>query len=100
MARCLTLPSLSELVAIAKHAVESVYIVYGLGQVKPKNPIMFSAWIACLHETLAATYSADHEESTTIVCLRLPQSKGVPLKYTIYPLTLCIVSPVAKEASV
>jgi hypothetical protein len=82
-----------------KQAVESVYIVYGFGHAKPKNPIMFSACIACLHAMLAATYSAEHEESTTIVCFKLPHNSGVPLRKITYPLTLCFVSPIAKDAS-
>jgi hypothetical protein len=97
MAKCLTLPSLSVFVAIAKQAVESVYIRYGFGQENLQKPIMFSACIACLQETIAATYSAEHDESTTTVCLRLPHNKGVPFKYTMYPLTLCMEQNLGPE---
>ena len=82
-----------------RHACESVYILYGLGHVKSKNCTMFSACIICLQHTLAATYSAEHVESTTIVCFREPHNIGSPLISTMKPDIDCFVSPTAKDAS-
>ncbi len=80
MCRCLTFPSFAGLVAMWRHAMESVKSWYGFGQVKPKKAIMFSALRIYLDTMLAATNSAEHDESTTIVCLRDPQRRGTPLR--------------------
>ncbi len=65
MCRCLTLPSLAGLVTIWRHAMESVKSWYGFGQVNPKKAIIFSTLRICLETILAATNSAEQEESTT-----------------------------------
>ena len=56
---------------------------------------MFSAWISCLQATLAATNSAEQDESTTMVCFNEPHKRGDPFRKTTYPVTLCFVQEVA-----
>jgi hypothetical protein len=60
---------------------------------------MFSPGIICLQHILAATYSAEHVESTTTVCLREPHKIATPLIMIIKPEIDFLGNPTAKDAS-
>jgi hypothetical protein len=75
-------------------------MIYGFAQMKPKKRNMFSRCINCLQQTLAATNSAAHVESASLVCRMDPHITGVQLTKIVYPEMLSFNSPTANEASV
>jgi hypothetical protein len=95
-----TLPSLVELSPINLHAWESVYTGYGRIQTTSRKDIIPSTAFNCFMQIEAATYSAEHELSTTTVWRKEPHTIGTPFTITIQPETDCFFGPTAKEASV